>query len=195
MEYLKLRELKEKLYFTCNEIAEVLGIKEDSAKISASRYVKKGLIVRLKRDLYILREKWENLSFEEFFSIANVLQVPSYISLMTCLYYYQVTTQIQRNFYESISLRRSKTYRIEQSQFSYCKLNRKFYFGFVKKDNFFIAEKEKALIDILYLYSLGKYKFDKYSIDFSKFDSKKIKMFLEIYPERTKNILTKLWKS
>ena len=57
MKYINIRELKEKIYFTTNEIAEYLGIKKESARVFCSRYSKKGLIIRLKRDLYILREK------------------------------------------------------------------------------------------------------------------------------------------
>jgi len=195
MKYLNIRELKEKIYFTTNEIAEYLGIKKESARVLCSRYSKKGLIIRLKRDLYILREKWETLSIEEYFNIANMLQVPSYISLMTGLYYHQITTQVQRRFYESISLKRSIYFSIEQTEFHYHKINRKFYFGFFKKDKIFIAEKEKAFVDTLYLTSLGKYKFDVSSVDLRKLKKNKIEKILKIYPEKTNKIFIKIWKS
>ena len=195
MKYINIRELKEKIYFTTYEIAEYLGIKKESARVLCSRYSKKGLIIRLKRDLYILREKWETLSIEEYFNIANMLQVPSYISLMTGLYYHQITTQVQRRFYESISLKRSIYFSIEQTEFHYHKINRKFYFGFFKKDKIFIAEKEKAFVDTLYLTSLGKYKFDVSSVDLRKLKKNKIEKILKIYPEKTNKIFIKIWKS
>ena len=40
-----------KPYFGYNEIARVLGINSDSAKVTASRYVKQGLLLRLKKNI------------------------------------------------------------------------------------------------------------------------------------------------
>ncbi|MCM8802495.1 MAG: hypothetical protein NC827_04205 [Candidatus Omnitrophica bacterium] len=150
--------------------------------------------MRLKKDFYILEEKWQNLKIEEKFKIANILSVPSYISLMTALSYYEVTTQIQRNFYESITTNRKKIYIVDEDEFHFSKISSVFFFGFIKKDDFFIAEKEKAFIDCIYYYSLGKYKFDISSIDKSKLEKNKIEKFLEIYPEKTKKAFYKIWK-
>ena len=195
MEYLKLRKLlKEHLYFSVDEIAFYTGIKKESARVLCSRYVKNGLIIRLKKNLYILKEKWEILTMEDYFKIANILQVPSYISLMTALFYYEITTQIQRNFFESVCLKKSKSFSIEGSEFYYYKISRRFYSGFERTDKLFIAKKEKAFVDVLYLYSLGKYKFDISSIDFKKLDKKRVEKYIEIYPEKTKRTFKKIWR-
>jgi predicted transcriptional regulator of viral defense system len=195
MKYLKLKELKERIYFTTRDVAELLGIKKESAKVLCYRYTENGLFVRLKKDLYILREKWDILNVEEKFKIANILLVPSYISLMTALSYYQITTQIQREFYESITKKRKKIYSIENSDYHYFKVKSEFYFGFKKIDNIFIAEKEKAFVDCIYLYSIGKYKFDIFSIDFKKLEKRKIEEILKTYPLKTKKIFLKIWKN
>ncbi|MFN3551400.1 MAG: hypothetical protein ACK4WJ_06305, partial [Endomicrobiia bacterium] len=97
MKYTEFKKLKNKIYFTPEGVANLLKIKFDSAKVLCYRYAKSGLFIRLKKDFYILEEKWWNLKIEEKFKIANILSVPSYISLMTALSYYEVTTQIQRN--------------------------------------------------------------------------------------------------
>jgi len=194
MKYGLLRNLKDKVYFSANDISEILGIKINSAKVLCSRYTKKGLIIKLKREFYILKEKWGILSTEEYFKIGNILQVPSYISLMTALSYYGITTQIQRGFYESICLKRSKTYIIDNITFSFYKISPSFYTGFEKVNDFFIAEKEKAFLDAIYLSSLGRYKFDIPSIDIEKLDIEKLRILLNIYPERTKKIISKIWK-
>ena len=195
MKYLKLKELKDRIYFTIMDVAELLKIKKESARVLCYRYSKNGLFIRLKKDLYILREKWDILSLEEKFKIANILVVPSYISLMTALSYYQITTQIQREFYESITKKRKKVYSIENSDYYYFKVKPEFYFGFKKINNIFIAEKEKAFIDCIYFYSIRKYKFDISSIDFRKFEKRKIEEILKIYPLETKKIFLKIWKS
>ena len=102
---MKLNELRriKKLYFGWDELARALGITGDSARVAASRYVRQGLLVRVKRNLYILRETWDACGREEKFVIANMGQVPSYISLTTAMDYYGITTQMQQDFFESLN--------------------------------------------------------------------------------------------
>ncbi len=95
MNYLKLKRIN-KLYFSFRDISKVLDISTASAKVTATRYVKGGYRVRLKRDLYVLKERWYGLSTEDKFKIANIIQVPSYISLTTALSYYGYTRRYGR---------------------------------------------------------------------------------------------------
>jgi predicted transcriptional regulator of viral defense system len=192
MSYTRLRELGNKLYFRIGDVARFLEIKIPSARVLCSRYQKKGLILRLKKDFYILREKWDNLSLEEFFKISNFLQVPSYISLMNALSYYEITTQMQKDFFESASLRRSKRLSLDGVIFNYYKLKREYYFGFQKTKEIFIALPEKAFLDSIYLYSLGKYKFDLSSLDLSKLNLNKLKEMLATYPFNIKKAIKKI---
>lgn len=185
MGYEKIRVFKKSLYFTIEDLTDLLGIKRNSVKVEICRYVKKGYISRLKRNLFILREKWDNLSFEEIFKIANIIEVPSYISLKSALIYYEITTQIQRSAFESISLKRTVKMNIDETIFNYYKINPKYYKNFIRKDDFFIATKEKSFLDALYLYSFGKYKFDISSIDFEKLDFKILKREIKNYPLKT----------
>jgi predicted transcriptional regulator of viral defense system len=143
----------------------------------------------------MLTEKWERLSVKDLFIIANHLQVPSYISFMTALNIYEITTQVQNNFFESACLKRSGKFDIEGRTFNYYKLSKTYYNGFGKDGDFFIASKEKAFVDCLYLYSFGKYRFDVDSIDFEKLDKKKIKRLLINYPQKTQKTFIKIWKS
>ena len=54
---MKLNELRniQKLYFGYEEIAKVFGISAGSAKVTASRYVGQGLLVRVKKNMYVLK--------------------------------------------------------------------------------------------------------------------------------------------
>jgi len=188
---MRLRELSniQKLYFRHEDIARVLDITDESAKVSASRYVKQGLLIRLKRNLYVLREKWKTLEREEEFILANLIQVPSYISLMTALDYYEITTQMQRDFIESVAVHRTIVKEVEEITFRYTKVRSELYFDFRREKGFFIAAPEKALLDIIYLNSLGRYSFDHASIDPGKFDRKYIKRLAGKYPQKTRKSL------
>lgn len=157
-----------KLYFGYEEISRVLGISLASARVSACRYTHQGALIRIKRNIYMLKERWNRLARREKFQIANLIQVPSYISLMSAMDYYEITTQLQQDFIESIALKKTKEIEITGNMFNYSKIKQNLYFGFLKEKDFFIATPEKAFLDSLYLMSLGRYNFDMSSIDFSK---------------------------
>lgn len=188
MRYVNLKKIR-KLYFGYEEIARALNISLASARVSANRYVKQGLLIRIKRNFYVLGEKWQALDEQDKFCLANISQVPSYISLLTAMDYYEITTQMQRNYVESISLKRTKQLETGGIVFSYSKIDKGLYFDFVKKNNFFIASPEKAFIDALYLMSLGRYNFDLTAIDTRKMEMAKLKRLINKFPKKTQDML------
>jgi len=148
--------------------------------------------VRLKRDFYLLKQNLNMYNKEQLFKIANFLQVPSYISFMTALEYYGITTQVQRNFFESAALRRSISFESAGLSFNYYKIKRVLYFDFIRINDFFISTKEKAFVDAVYLWSFGKYTIDFDSLDFDKLDKDRLKSVIQPYPEKTKRMVRKL---
>ncbi len=189
MNYDKIRKLRDRLYFRVEDVADLLDIKYNSARVVCSRYVQKGYFVTFKNNFYILRENWDKFNKDELFKISNLLQVPSYISFMTALSYYDVSTQVQQNFFESACWRRTKSYEFEERVFNYYIIKKDYYFGFENYNGIFIAQKEKALIDSFYLYAYQKYKFDIDSIDFDKLNKKNLKELMRPYPERVKELI------
>ncbi|NOY79350.1 MAG: hypothetical protein GXO76_15970 [Calditrichaeota bacterium] len=188
MKILQLRTIP-KLYFGYEDIARALKISPASARVAATRYVKGRLLIRIKRNLYVLPENWANMPQEQKFVLANLIQVPSYISLLTALDYYQISTQMQQDFIESIAIKRSQQVEIQETFFRYVKIKRNLYFGFVRMRGFFIAEPEKALLDALYLMSNGRYRLDMAAIDFDKLDRQKLDQFVKSFPPKTKELL------
>ncbi len=192
MRYPELRRLKDRLYFTIEDVQDVLGIKPESARVLCTRYTKNGIFTRLKRNFYVLSESWDNFSQEDYLKISNILQVPSYISFMTALSFYEITTQVQRDYFESASVKRSIKFKIKNITFNFYKLKKQYYFDFIKKGDLFIATREKAFLDAVYLYSFGKYKFDLSSLDLEKLDTGKINKILKVYPQKTRDITKRL---
>lgn len=190
---MKLQELNsiKKFYFGYEEIARVLGISMASAKVTASRYVRQGLLVRVKKNMYVLPEKWKGAERDEKFMLANLGQTPSYISLMTALDYYEITSQIQRDYIESIAVKRSKEAQVNGSVFKYIKIKYDLYFGFKKAKSFFIATPEKALLDAFYLISYGRYAIDIAALDIDKLNKVELKQMSIKFPQKTKNLLKK----
>ncbi|WP_281753135.1 type IV toxin-antitoxin system AbiEi family antitoxin domain-containing protein [Thermodesulfovibrio yellowstonii] len=195
MKYLQIKALENRLFFSHKDVAQIIEIKDSSAKVFCSRYTDKGLFIRLKKDFYILKDRWQRLTKEDFYRLSNILQVPSYISLMTALSFYGVTTQVQRGFYEAVCTKRTERLEIEGVRFNFYKIKQELYFDFVKIEDFFIATKEKAFLDAVYLFSFGKYELDLDSIDFRKLDMKRIRTLLEKFPEKTKKTAKKICRS
>ncbi|GAB4149935.1 MAG: hypothetical protein Fur0015_14180 [Ignavibacteriales bacterium] len=189
MNMTKLQNI-DKLLITADDVKCELGITKKSAQVTTSRYAKSKLLIRLKRDLYILPQKFGGLTEEQIFIIANLLQTPSYISLTTALSYYNLTTQQTPNFIESVALKRTKEIKIGDKVFNYSLLKKDFYFDFVKKENFFIATPEKALADSIYLTAIGKYNGDFEAIDFEKVDKQKLENILV----KSNKMARKLWQ-
>ena len=194
MKYAKILKLKARVFFTASDVAQAFNIKPESAWVLCSRYVKEGAFIRLKRNTYTLEQNWKSWVNEDFFKVSNFLQVPSYISFMTALSFYEITTQAQRGFFESASLKRTRKFEIEGTTFNFYKLKKQYYFDFNRQESVFIASKEKAFVDSVYLYSFGKYKIDFSSIDFNKLDKARIRKILQIYPLKTKAIMENLCK-
>jgi predicted transcriptional regulator of viral defense system len=182
MKYFDLLAIN-KLFFSYNDIAQKLGITPQAARVSAARYVKQGLLLRLKRNMYMLKDTWKDLDIKQKFKIANYIQTPSYISLLTALEYYDITTQMQQNFVESIALKRTKEIIIEETVFNFKRIDKKLYFGFLKLKDVFIAEPEKAFLDGIYLTSIGRYRLDMASIDFNKLEREKVLTLLKQFPQ------------
>ena len=188
MNLLELRKIP-KPYFGYEDIARVLGISEASARVTASRYVRQGLLLRMKRNMYLLPEVWNATDREQKFIIANLGQTPSYISLMTALDYYEISTQIQRDFFESMAVKRTKEIALSGSIFRYTKIALNLYFSFKKEKGVFIATPEKALLDAFYLMSFGRYTFDLSALDAEKFDEAEVRCLSDKFPVRTRNML------
>jgi len=185
---LKLNNI-EKQFFSFLDISKILRISPESARVVAHRYVRNGILVRIKPNIFVLAEKWKYFSMENHFETANLLQVPSYVSLTTALAYYGITTQIQRNYIECISIKRSLVKQIKEVTFRYAKLSEKLYCAFEKKDGFYIAIPEKALLDAVYLTSLGRYSLDVAAVGLSGLNQKILINISEYYPESTKKML------
>jgi len=174
-----------KLIISIEDIAKTLSINKESAKVTASRYVKNGSLLRIKKDFYIAANKYENLNEKELFKIANAIQVPSYISLASALTYYNISTQQLRRIIESVTTKKTNSVKVKETSFNFILIKKNLYTGFILKDDIFIALPEKAFADIVYLSSLGRYSCDFEAIDFNKLNKNKVTEYIRVTNQRT----------
>lgn len=170
-------------FLTVASLQAIFNLTRESARTTASRLAKQGILVRLQRDLYALANEKYSL-----FSLANALHQPSVISLETALNYWGIIVQVPQTIF-SIGL---KSYQCvnENTQFIYRSVQPDlFRFGQTKTEDFFIVEPEKALLDTLYMKTKGLAELLAEDVDVSALDSELITYYSRFYPNAVKKLL------
>jgi predicted transcriptional regulator of viral defense system len=163
-------------FLTLSSLQALFRLTRESARTNASRLVKKGILMRICRDLYAVTGRQYSL-----FSLANALFQPSVISLETALNYWGIIVQVpQTNF--SVAAGSNKIM-VDNTEFVYRRIAAPlFHFGQKKIDDFYIAEPEKAFLDSLYMKSKGLQELLPEDVDMSKLDLDLVNFYLRLYP-------------
>ncbi|MBI4918617.1 hypothetical protein HY837_01705 [archaeon] len=152
--------------FKIKDIARIINKSEAYSSLVMFRLKKRSLITEIEKGKYCL--KGTNI-----LAVASNLVFPSYISFLSALSFYKATTQIPAVI-EVVSPKIKKEIIFENYKIKFYKLEKKKIFGYTKsvfdEKSFFIAEKEKLMLDCLsmkqiYLQEvfniLKSFKFDK----------------------------------
>ena len=128
--------------FTTNEIARISHLKKSCVIVSIKRMVDKGLLFRVAKGIYALDQ--------DPFLYASYIIPNSYISFNAALYLHKAIDQIPSKIHVVVPRRVRK--KVEGVTF--ISLPKKAFFGFETVDyrsySLWVADKEKALIDIAY---------------------------------------------
>ena len=151
MKFLNLKQAIADNLFTLADVYKYFPEeKEESLRIQLSRFVKRGLIHRIKRGLYCFDLKKVNE-----LQLANLLYTPSYVSAQSALHYYGIIPDIPQSI-TSVTTVTTKKILTKLGTYHYFKVATPLYFGFdrIKLHNsryLKIARPEKALLDFIYL--------------------------------------------
>ncbi|MGB5750452.1 MAG: hypothetical protein WBM69_26015 [Desulfobacterales bacterium] len=173
-------------FFSVSSLQALLNLTRESARTTASRLVRRGVLIRLQRDLYTLANGKYSL-----FSLANAFCQPSVISLETALNYWGIIVQVPQTVF---SIARS-SYRCvaDNTDFVYRRMPPdKFRFGQIKVEDFFIVEAEKALLDTLYMKSKGLAELLPEDVDMAKLDDELLNYYKRLYPGIVKKMLNEI---
>lgn len=176
-----LEQLKNLPHFskdTVRQLGSQLGLKDTTAAVYISRFLKYKEIFKLRRELYISADFYDknkaDISYP--FYLANIMRKPSYISSWSALQYYNLTTESIYGI-TSVTQKPTRTYDTKIGSFSYRSIQKELFSDFSSvnpvrsktpevsanapvahwtsngvngKFNFFIASPAKALFDLLY---------------------------------------------
>jgi predicted transcriptional regulator of viral defense system len=172
-----------KSYFSLNDLAKLSDLNKNSLKVSISRAINNGSIIPLVRGLYtnrIAQIPWENLA-------VNIYH-PSYISFESALNYYNILSQ-QSSAITLATSKRRKEINIQGQIISYRHLRSQLFWGYTKKDDYLIAEAEKAFLDLAYLSLNGYAHFDSSEMNLELLNRKKLKNYLKRFNNKKLNKL------
>lgn len=117
------------------------------------RWEKKGLVEKVRNGLY-LNGEWNPFHDVDYYSIANELYDPSYVSLISAARYWNF---IPETVYEitSVTTRKSNKFEYRNTRFHYHQVKPELFFGYEYIEwegmPYRIASPEKTLLDMAYL--------------------------------------------
>ena len=165
-----------KSYLTVADLEKVLDLKRDSLYVTLNRLVKSGVLVRLAKNIYSLFT--ETVDTEK---IAGELYFPSYLSFEQALSQYGILSQIPYT-QTFATTRPTKKMIIAEVEVEYSHLKKELFFGYILKNGKNIAEKEKALLDQLYMVSMGKRSINIEELDLRGIDIGKLTEYAKKFP-------------
>lgn len=134
---------------------------------------KKGYILRLRREWYCFREFTQVREFS--FLVANTIYAPSYVSHQEALLFYGL---IPEHIVDSTSIttKKTKSFEVLGKTYKYYSIHPRLFFGYELKEmtangfrrNFLIADREKAILDYLYIFNFYKTEEDLSGIRFNE---------------------------
>ena len=170
-------------FLTLSSLQAMLDLTRESARTTASRLAKKGILLRITRNLYVVAGRNYSL-----FSLANALCQPSVISLETALNYWGLIVQVPQRIF-SVSLGSYKS-TIDNIEFVYRRIDSSlFHFGQKKVEDFYIAEPEKAFLDALYMKNKGLVELLPEDVDLGKLDTELVGFYSRAYPDSVKKMV------
>jgi len=162
-----------KSYFSFADLKKISDLSGESLKVAISRMIKSKEMTKLKKGVYtsdISMVNWENFAVET--------HSPSYLSFEWALARHNILSQKPVNLTLATS-KRSKKITTPQNIIIYHHLQPKLFWGFVKEDNYLLAEPEKAFLDLAYLSLNGYAKFDAEEMNLELLDKIKLKKYLK----------------
>jgi len=148
-----------------------------------------GWLIRLKKGLYLAVTDISALGFTDVSElvIAQSLNHDSYISFESALQYHGMFDQMLARV-DSVTSRTTKTYQVLQTTYTFSCIKADLYFGFTQESinhqQVNLAEKEKAILDLLYFRSsdyTASLVMEKLRVYQDQFDFEKLKTYSARY--------------
>ena len=182
---MKRQELVQKVealgknFFSMKDLKKLFP-EEGYLRISVKRMLDAGVIFQIAHGFYALKQ--EKLDVEK---LATQLYYPSYISFESALSKYDVINQGMYGL-SLATTRHSKKIVLAGVDCEYSQLKPALFFGFDLVNDTYLAQAEKAFLDLIYLMCLGKRKGNTSEWELDVLNQKKLVEYAAFYPDAVK---------
>lgn len=149
-ELVKILKRIDKPFYNIQDLEKITGLKKESLYVALNRWQKSGVLERIGKGLYVIPETVVKIE-----RIAAQLYIPNYLSFESALSRYGILNLVPYAITFATS-RKTKKITILNRLVEYRQIKKELFFGFEMEDGIYIASPEKAMLDMLYLVSLGK---------------------------------------
>ena len=155
MKVKNLSKIENLLFFTKESLRQ-LEKNDDSLNSNLKFWLKKEIIISLKKGVFILKKTWEKEPNKDLYLqyLANKIYQPSYLSLEYVMDKYSLLTESVWGL-SSITTKKTQTFNNKLAKFSYYSISSDLFCGYESKKfnsaNVLIAKKPTAVFDYLYL--------------------------------------------
>ena len=175
-----------KSIYNIAELMRVSGLPISSLRRAIQRLLRRGLLLRLGRELYA--NPLNTPSLEE---VAGVLYPPCYISLESALFMHGISEQIPQML-TCVSTNKTKTFITSFGEIAYLHVKHGLFFGYDITDRLPLAWPEKAALDYVYIQRMNGFapSLDEWNLE--NLDLTKMYSLAISYPRTVRNHLKQL---
>lgn len=185
-EFLRSLRATSKAFFTVSDLQKVTGLERKSLYVSLNRWVDRGLLARAGRNIYIIAGERPSLEV-----IASQSYFPCYLSFETALSRFGILNLVPYSL-SFATTRKTKSVVLSDRRVDYRHIKPELYFGFTQEQGFYLAEPEKALLDLIYLAAFGKASIPVDELDLRSLSDRTLRKYARRFPPRVIEALERL---
>lgn len=178
MELLKELASTGKDFFTVPDLEKVTGLDRQSLYVTLHRLLRRGAIERVMRGIYIVPGSGARVE-----RIAGQLHFPCYLSFESALSRLGVLNLVPYSL-TFATTNKTRTVEMLGRRVDYRHMKKELFSGFYPSDGYYMAKPEKALLDLIYLATLGKAAIPVEELDLGALSSESLRELAEIFPPR-----------
>lgn len=175
-----------KAFFTVADFEKMTGMDRRSVYVSLNRLVKRGVLERAARNVYVITDEPTKVE-----AIAGQIYFPSYLSFESALSRFGVLNLVPYTL-TFATTRKTKGLTLLGRAIDYRHIKNELFFGFELKDGAYIAEPEKAFLDLVYFSAFGKSSLPEEELDLRSLSRRRLVKYSKRFPRRVSEAVAQL---
>jgi predicted transcriptional regulator of viral defense system len=185
-ELLRLMRTTNKSFFTIADLEKITGMERKSLYVTLNRLVKRGVLERAARNVYIIAGEPTRVE-----AVAGQVYFPSYFSFESALSRFGILNLVPYTF-TFATTRKTKKLTLLGRSIDYRHIREELFFGFELKDGMYLAEPEKAFLDLVYFSTFGKGSLPAEEMDLRSLSRQKLDKYSKRFPRRVSGAVARM---